>query len=688
MKLKFVVLFFLVFVSLITLKAQNKKHFIYGYVFDKQTKEVLVGCSVINLETGEGTSTDGNGFYKIWLSDNADSVNLRAQFLSYAISNQKTSTKVEKINWYLEKQDFSVDEVVVSAKKQSNFKQDISNFSINTQELKALPSLLGENDVLKYFQLTPGVQKTNDFNSQLFVRGGSHDQNLYIIDGIPIYHVSHVAGFLSTFNSDIINSTDLYKGSFPARFGGRLSSVLDMKTLDGDKNKTNYNLTLGLISSKIFINGPLKKDKSSYLISLRKNTLPYLKLVGENDLGYLFYDINIKFNTKLKDNSNLSFVFYSGGDGMSYKVKEDESFKTTLRINWGNVATSLNYNKKLTSRLFLESSGGISTFKYKEHIIQKMYEEDKLFSDIESKFNSNANNLFLNTKTAFFMSEKLELVVGIDYSYQIFNPGAVEINKLLNGASSSFSAAYLKQKTLLLSPYAEFVVNDFYGFILNLGVRTNYYSIEKETSFLYEPRINLTKKMGSNFKIEAAYSEVNQYVLLLINNSGGISLDYRFAANSQVKPSHSKQWVGGFSYISEYSDYEISLSAYYKSLSNLVRMKEGVNFTNNFSSIETLIYQNGTGKSKGIEFLFRKNTGNSSGWISATLSQTNRLFEGINNNKPFPFLYDRLLDVSLLFQQKITKDLQISFTWSLATGAPYTLPSAQYTDIDGNTVYI
>lgn len=685
MNTKFYFLLILFFTIFLEINAQKQNHFVYGYVFDKETKEFLVGCNIYNPVNFEGTSTDSKGFYKLWISENTDS--LKAQFLSYKLSAKKIKIDENRVDWYLEKQAFSVDEVVVSGQRKTNYQQDVSNFSINKQELKAMPALLGENDLLKFFQLSPGVQNTNDFNSELYVRGGSHDQNLYILDGIPLYHVSHVTGLVSTFNSDLINSSDLYKGSFPARFGGRLSSVLDIKTLSGDKQTTNYNLTLGLISSKLFLNGPVQKGKSSYLISLRKNTLPLMKLAGENNLGFSFFDTNLKFNTKPKK-GNLDFIFYFGGDGMSYKVKDSEEIKTKFKVNWGNIASALQYNTQLSKRLFFDASGGISSFKYKETVSQVMYDEGELYSDINSKFLSNANNLFLKAKLNAFIFNKLEIVSGFDFSCQVFNPGNVKIDKYQNNALSSFSDSYLKQTSFLSSVYTEIILDDFYGFILNSGLRGNLYTVNTSSSLTLEPRINLSKKLGANLKIEAAYSEVNQFVHLLISEAGGIQLNYRFAADEIVKPSKSEQVVCGFSYISDFADFELTASAYYKSLSNLVRLREGVNFTNNFSLIDELIYQNGTGISKGIEFLFRKNTGNSSGWISATLSKTDRYFEDLNNNKRFPFKYDRRINVSALFQQKITERLNISFTWAYATGNPYTLPSAQFTDIDGNDVFI
>ncbi len=470
--------------------------------------------------------------------------------------------------------------------------------------------------------------------------------------------------------------------------GGRLSGVLDIKTLDGDKKKTNYNFTLGLISSKIFINGPIKKDKTSYLISLRKNTFPYLLLIGEKNLSYSFFDVNLKFNTKFKNSSNLSFVFYSSNDAINFKVNERESLKTNFKINWGNIAASMQYRNKISKRVFFDFITGISNYKYKEKVKQEIYEESILYSELDSKFISRVNNLFFNTKLNAFLFEKLEILAGIDLSYQTFKPGKIDLVRKQNAVNSNFSASYISQSPFLATFYSEIIVDDILGFLLNCGFRQNFYSIGKNTKLFFEPRANLSKKIGENVKFEAAYSQVNQFVHLLTNYAGGVSLDYRFAAFDKIKPSYSEQIVVGFSYISDYNDYEFNFSTYFKSMYNLVLLKEGVNFTNNFSPIETLIFQNGEGTSKGIEFLFRKNTGNSSRWFSATFAKTNRFFEGVNNNTIFPFNYDRRVSLTLLFQQKISNRLNISFTWAFATGNPYTLPSAQYTDIDGNTIFI
>jgi len=302
----------LMFLTVSTLTAQKYNAVVSGKVFDKKTGEVLIGATVYDEISKAGTITNELGYYSLKFP--ALPARISVLYLGYTTQTYLPDTIPEYKNFFLSPANKQLYEVVVSSMAKNVQKAQVSSFMIRKTELLAIPSLASESDLNQFLQLTPGVSCAGDGNSNLYVRGGGHDQNLFLLDDMPLFHVAHFGGFFSTFNTDIINSATIYKGGFPARHGGRLSSVVDIHTYEGDQYDFNGKVTLGLLFSKLSLNGPIIKGKTSYSLSVRKNTLNYLDLISEENIDFNFYDANLKVNTSLNERNKIYFSFYTGND--------------------------------------------------------------------------------------------------------------------------------------------------------------------------------------------------------------------------------------------------------------------------------------------------------------------------------------------------------------------------------------
>lgn len=675
--------------------AQQNKCIIYGTVYDKSNSETLAGASIQTRNSGshtQGTTTDAYGRYSIWTNSPGDSAEIEISYLGYKTQKQKVSclqNQKNQYNWHLEKDTFSLKDVTISAlKKEKAINKKSSTFKLKPQELKTLPSLAGEKDLLKYFQLSPGVQLAGDVNSNLHVRGGNYDQNLFILDNMPLYHVSHFGGFLSTFNSDIIKTAELQKGEFPARYGGRLSSLVDVQTLDGDMHQHNFDVRLGYISSAISANGPIVKGNSSYLVSFRKNTLPFKWVI---DIGpkYSFYDGNIKLNTILSENDRLYFSFYKGEDILKNTIKEKETINSTLLTGWGNTAASLRYNRIFSPKLFANFILGTSTYKYHEEsdIEKKIDNQPK--NTFKSHFTSQIEELFFKSHFNFSVGSGIRLFFGHDFSIVNNTPGTSEIKKQSSAREPIKEfLGYATYKTYENGLFCELDIKEIAGFSANMGVRGQARKMKETSFFNIEPRLSLSRKITESIALKTSWSQLSQSFHLAANNNGGIPVEYRIPAIKEAPPSHSRQIAAGGNFTSSGNRYEITLEGFLRSFRDLVTLKEGINFTADFRNLENIIHTNGRGESKGIELTFRKNKGKTTGWISSTLSKTTRQFEEINAGKPYPFRFDRRLDIKALCQYNFRPDLRFATTWTFGTGHPFTLPQSQMFDHENNAIMI
>lgn len=680
----------LIFVFGMHVYAENQR-LIFGTVYDATTSETLIGAAVFDVKSGKGTTTDNHGRYSLWIPSVCDSTLLEVSYLGYITQSIIPSCDVSEINWKLHGSSFDLKEVEISNKQAKALDPTPSTFKISKTELDVLPGFAGEKDLIRYFQLTPGVQQAGDGNAGLFVRGGSNDQNLYLLDDMPLYHIHHYGNIVSTFNTDIVKSAELYLGAFPAEYGGRLSSIVDVRTKDGDMNRHHQSITLGMLTSKVHVDGPLIKDKASYVASFRVNTMPVFKWFFKTDMGFLMYDANLKINYIISSTSRLYFSFYTGDDTMKYDMDgAEESFSTDISTAWGNSAVSLRYNQILSPRLQLNLIGGHSKYRYKEKSILNFYSTENVLEDeYKSSFNSSISDIFFIAKAKYSFSNNMRIQAGYNLYYHVYNPGQSIIEQSgLNLNTVNFSGAYPRTDAYENSLFADISIDDFYGFGLNMGLRENVILTEGVTFHDLQPRFLLTRKITDEVAMKLSITRMCQPFHLISNNGAGVPADYRIPAMSEAPPAVSNQASIAVIYKPGQSNYEFSAEAYYKKMNNLADLKEGITYTTDFSAWEDILAVNGVGRSKGIDVLMRKVNGLSTGWIGVSLAQAKRQFDDLNSGEEFPYKYDRLLDIGCLFQQQISSRFVVSATWVFGTGLPFNIPRSQFADIEGNPVLL
>jgi hypothetical protein len=483
----------------------------------------------------------------------------------------------------------------------------------------------------------------------------------------------------------------MYLGAFPAEYGGRLSSVVDVKTKDGDLYKHHQSVTLGMLTSKIMLEGPIFKGKAAYVASFRINTLPFFKMLWDMNIGYSMFDANIKLNYIISPNDRIYFSFYTGDDAMTYDLTGDnDSFSSDLKTAWGNTATSLRFNHIFSPRFTTNFIVGHSMYHYAENSNLQLLDRSSASEDnYSSRFTSNIADNFWVCKAHYSVSNNINIVLGYDLYYHTYQPGHSIIKQYgTNLNTINADLGYPRSDAMDHSIFTELMMNDLAGFSLNAGVRQNIFQSQKSVFTDFQPRVVLSRKITDELAVKAAYARIWQPFHLLSNSSAGVPADYRIPAMAEAPPAKSNQTSVGFSYIPDYSEYEFSIETYYKLMENLADLKEGVSFTSNYSNWPKILAVNGVGKSKGIELLARKVKGTSTGWIGATLSKATRQFDELNGGKVYPYKYDRTFDVGCFFQQQLSKRLSFSATWVFGTGLPYTIPQSQYEDIDGNSVLV
>ncbi len=686
MKVKLILL--IIIVSIVCASATNKR-IISGTVYDLKTGEVLIGAVVYEKNSKIGATTNSQGLYTLWITTHCDSIILETSYMGYDTQIKTSVCNETTFDWKLEPSLFSLIEVEVNATVRKSLDPKLSSFSINKAELNALPGFAGEKDLLKYLQLSPGVRNTGDGNSNLYVRGGSGDQNLFLLDDMPLYHVSHLGNITSTFNADIIKSAQIYLGAFPSEYGGRLSSVVDVRTNDGDLFKHHRSYTLGMLTSKLLFEGPIIKGKAAYLASFRINTLPFLKFLGGLDVDFSMYDANLKLNYILSPKSRLFFSLYTGDDAMKYDTNgTKDSFTTDITTSWGNRAASLRYNHIFTPQIHLNLITGHSKYHYGEKCNINFFNSKKVVEDVfKSNFTSSIADNFIIAKTNYSLSNTIRAQAGYNFFYHVYKPGSSIINQSgLNLSTINFDLGYPQSHAFDHSFFADLTIDKLWGFGLYAGIRENILRTERTTFFDLQPRIILSRKIFNEFAAKLSYARIWQPFHLLSNNSTGVPADYRIPAMDIAPPATSNQGSFALSYIPEYSDYEFSAEVYYKKMENMADLREGVTYTIDYSDWGKILATNGIGTSKGIEILIHKVKGTSTGWIASSLAKSTRQYPDLNDGKIYPYKYDRLFDLGCLFQQQITKKISFSATWVFGTGMPYNIPRSHYEDIEGNHV--
>ncbi len=692
---KYTLVFLFFFFSFSSLVFSQEKYTISGYIKDKSNGEYLVSAAIFIPELSKGASTNTYGFYSLTIDKGT--YQLSSSFLGYNPYSQKiVLDKDLRINIDLDPQVITTEEVVVTGEKKDINTQgtQMGTVEMSIEQIKQLPALMGEVDVLKTIQLLPGIKSAGEGNSGFYVRGGGPDQNLILLDEAVVYNASHLFGFFSVFNSDAIKDINLIKGGMPANYGGRLSSVLDISMKEGNNKEYHLDGGIGIISSRLTVQGPIKKDTSSFIISGRRTyidvlTKPFIsdssKFKGS---GYYFYDLNTKINYRLSDKDRLFLSGYFGRDVFSFA---DAGSGLNFGIDWGNATASLRWNHLFNDKLFLNTSAIFSDYNFTLGINQNDFEL-KLFSGMQD-WNGKVD-------FSYYPSARHSLKFGLNYIFHTFTPsnasaksgdvvfdtGDIVKQYANEGALYILDDFDLTEKIKInvglryslfqqIGPFDRYIKNE-----LDVVTDTIHYDKGKQVAFYQglEPRFSIRYKLGDNTSIKASYTQNYQYLHLASLASTSLPADLWVPSSDRVKPQFATQYALGFFQNFKNNMFETSVEVYYKSLKNLIEYAEGAIIGNNVNDNPDNSFVFGNGEAYGTEFFVKKNSGKFTGWLGYTLSWTTFQFDDINNGDPYPAKYDSRHDISLVLTYDLNKHWSFSTVFVYNTGNALTLPVARY----------
>ncbi len=656
-----------------------------GYVRDKENGEELIGATVFSGDMNRGTTTNRYGFYSLTLP--AGTYTITWQYLGYEPLRQNITLdhNIRK-DVELSPREKNIQEVVVTRKHEDQLLRstEMGMERISTKEIKKLPVLMGEQDILKSLQLLPGISSVNEGNSGLYVRGGDASQNLILLDEAPVYNASHLLGFFSVFNSDAINSVRIMKGFVPPSYGDRLSSVLDVKMKEGNNKKFSGSGGLGLVSSRLMLEGPYAKHKGSFMISGRRTYADlFLKMVPDTNINrnsLYFYDFNAKANYRI---GRKDRVFLSG-----YLGRDVFKFREMFGIDWGNQTLTGRWNHLFSDRLFLNSSLIFSNYNYNFNIMN---------GDNEFDLRSFIRNVNWKEDLQFYATSRSTFRFGLKSNYHIFLPGDaissgdfpindVEMEKKHAWENAVYASHEWKATPGLTFRYG-FRFSTFtllgplhvYAFdSLGNTIDTTWYPKRKAiiTYPLLDPRFLVNIRTSPSSSLKFSFTGMHQFLHLLSNSTSGTPLDLWIPSSPNVKPQTSIQFSGGYFFTFHKNMFEASVEVYYKKMRHQIDYKNGANIFLNEEVESQLVF--GNGKAYGAEFLIRKNKGRFHGWIAYTLSRSLRHFPAINDGETYPAKQDRIHDLSLVGIFDLNSRWSFSATWVYYTGNAVTFPSGKY----------
>ncbi len=670
----FVLLFCLLFAG--NVLAQTYR--ITGYVRATGTNEPLIGATVAVPALSLGTSTNASGFYSLQLP--AGSHQLQASYLGYQASANTINLQTEDqtLHFNLQPTDNQLKEVVVEANSlvQKLNENRMSVEQLTSREAKLLPALFGEVDLIKTLQLKPGVQSGGEGSSGLYVRGGGPDQNLVLFDNALIYNPSHLFGFFSVFNPDAVRNVELYKGGFPAQFGGRLSSVLDINMNQGNNEKIGVNGGIGLISSRLSIDGPIVKDKATFLISGRRTYVDtFTRMLNKVNEGnkdyspipdYYFYDFNARLDYKPTPKDNISLSGYFGRD---FFIFSDSDFK--FSFDWGNTMGVLNWRHTFNPSLFVNTSLSATGYKYsinnKIDVFNFSLTSDISDQTIKSDFN-------------WLINDKHTLLFGAQATKHAFTVGR------LNFDSDDDRLSFNSGNDYNASQFGVYVSNDFKvnaQLAVNYGLRLSGFHNSGKLYTALEPRASAKYSLSETATIKASFASMMQYIHLVANSGASLPTDIWFPSTKRVKPQRSQQVAAGFSKLFGDGKYLVTNEVYYKWMHRQIDFRDGANLFVNDSLENEFLF--GKGESYGNEIYFEKIKGRTTGWLGYTLSWTDRQFDEINDGRSFPTRYDRRHDISLVVLHQLNKRLSLTGAFTYGTGNAFSLPAARFAfqDVEG-----
>lgn len=667
------------------------KFTISGFISDAGSKEKLRNASVIISGKTLGTSSNDYGFYSITLP--TDSVTIVFSYSGYKSETRRLLLDRNILLDVLLEPDELLDEIVISTEGKNAIQNTtrMSTIGIPIETIKALPRFLGEVDIIKAIQMLPGVQAGQEGQSGLYVRGGGPDQNLVLLDGVPVYNVSHLFGFFSVFNADAVKSVEIIKGGFPARFGGRLSSVLDIQMKEGNKEKLHGEGGIGIVASRVTLEGPFKKGKpSSFMVSARRTYIdilakPLILSQGDGeDVGYYFYDLNAKANVKLGRKDHLYLSGYFGKDKFYSSFKDNtDAYKESDKLSWGNATAVVRWNHLFSSKIFGNLTANFTRYLFDVSSQERTGRTSEFF---KLRYFSGIRDLSAQYYIDFIPSPNHYIKVGTGVTFHEYKPGVLQIKENSAGFSSDTSLNYNFLHSTETASYIEDDIRISKRLKVNTGLHFSTFSISGKSFSSLQPRLSARFLINPDMSIKASYATMSQYIHLLTNAGIGLPTDLWVPATAKVPPQSAQQVAAGVAYNLK-NDYEFSLEGYYKKMKNVIEYAEGASYLNVTSNWEDKV-EVGEGDSYGIELFAQRKVGRISGLLGYTLSWTNRYFENLNFGIRFPYRYDRRHDIKIAGVWKISKKTEASANWIYGTGQAITLPTQKYIDPRGDIIEV
>lgn len=667
---------------------------ISGFIRDSRSGETLAGTVIYPKENPSiGITSNSYGYFSLTLP--RGSYTLIVHFMGYKTQNIPLNLiENVKLDFDMEEESIALKEITITGEKNNmNVVQSELISKINVREIQNIPVILGEKDILKTIQLLPGVTPAGEGNAGFFVRGGGVDQNLILLDEAPVYNPSHLLGFFSTFNSDAIKDITLFKGGFPAEYGGRLSSVVDIKMNEGNNKTFHLSGGIGIIASRLAIEGPLFKNKGSFMIAARRTYadlfLRFLSAKGADSTArkstLYFYDLNLKANFQLSPKDRLYFSCYLGRDNFN--------LGGTLGLDWGNVTATTRWNHIINDKIFSNTSLIFNKYSYRFNID---------VGSVTMRIISQIKDWNLKEDIHFYVNSKNTVKFGFNSIYHTFVPSKVDSSAFLfvrsmDNRYALENAIYISDEQTLGSHLK-----------INYGLRYSLFSsIGPGTVYTYdqvadvidsavyakgkifntygglEPRLLVNYILNDSNSIKLSYARSRQYIHLLSNTTSTTPFDLWVPSNINIRPEIADQFTLGYFRNFGNNMYETSVELYYKTMQNQIDYRNGANLILNNKVESQLVFGKGWGY--GAEFLVRKKFGKLTGWISYTLSKTKRQFPDINGGRVFPAKQDRPHNLAIVAMYQLNPKINFSATWIYISGNVVTFPSGRYY-IDGNIV--
>ena len=696
--------------------ASAQKVTVSGYISDAKSGEILIGAGVIYVNPVQGAPLVGAvsnnyGFYTLSLP--ADNRTLEWSYLGYATQTMTLDlSRDTTINIRMEPGS-QIKEAIVTARKEAGIHStNTGALEVPQNALESMPALFGEKDVLKSLQYLPGVQGGSTGSSGIYVRGGGPDENLILLDDIPLYSVNHMFGIFSVFTPEAVKKVTLFKGSFPARYGGRLSSVIDVRTNDGNMKEFHGLVSVGMLSDRVHLEGPIIKDKTSFSVSGRVlHTFLFTPILSMFNVpaNYWFGDVNGKISHKFNNGDRLIASIYHGRDRFlvhydndydsdGYDIEEHggnivRREKTNVNLDWGNTVGALRWNHAFGSKLFANTT---LAYNHYEMDVDMKYTNTTTQNNVESldkttvTYDSGINDIDLKVDFDYNPNPDHLIKFGAEYIFHNFRPQTATLSQKETSGKETIVDTTLNMAsggTLIGHEGSLYIEDDFVigsRLSFNPGLHIGFFTTQGKPYLSLQPRFSGRWDVGGGVSIKASYARMSQYVHLLASTDISLPTDLWVPITKDIKPEIADQWSLG-TYWDAGSGWELSVEGYYKTMQNVLEYKDGMSVLITSTGWEEKVAM-GEGRAYGMEVFIQKKTGATTGWLGYTLAKSDRRFPdgSINRGDWFPFKYDRRHDVSLVVNHKFNDRIDVSGSWKFFTGGVTTLTTREFTTVDIN----